>query len=297
MTMVFRALAVLTVLLWIDVPATVATSQTRLANPQVEINYVEPKTEEFRPIYERLKALAVLETLREFLSPLTLPRKINITLRECGALMLRYEPNKPVNICYEYVREIEKVQPTSGAASFKELAVVGPFVGLALSQVALAVFDVLDVPIWGNVDDAADSASAIIMLQFGKKVAWTTIVGSSRFLALYGFETTGVGAFSANRVAPREAQRFYNYLCMAYGADREVFGFLVKSDTLPKRRADRCGSEYRQKLRSFKQTVMSHVDLERLQAIRKVDWSTRLHLARPDIPTSQPAGTSQRDGG
>jgi hypothetical protein len=42
-------------------------------------------------------------------------------------------------------------------------------------------------------------------------------------------------AFSEVHGAPM--QRFYNLLCMAYGADRETFGDLVTNGYLPQARA------------------------------------------------------------
>ena len=48
------------------------------------------------------------------------------------------------------------------------------------------------------------------------------------------------------------AQRFYNVLCMAYGADPKLFADLVEKEYLPKERAEGCDGEYEQVVRAMK---------------------------------------------
>src|SRR5688572_32230290 len=42
------------------------------------------------------------------------------------------------------------------------------------------------------------------------------------------------------------AQRFYNLVCIAYGADAQLFADLVQKGYLPKERAEGCAEEYQQ---------------------------------------------------
>src|SRR5205823_9091953 len=111
-----------------------------------------------------------------------------------------------------------------------------------------AVFDILDIPIWGREDDAADRLGGFLMVQFGRDVALTTLMGTAHFFDVSDHTWTG-SDFSD--VRSTEAQRFFNYLCIAYGGPTsEAFtAFLnqVKSDGqsfLQLERAKRCPTEY-----------------------------------------------------
>jgi hypothetical protein len=260
---------------------TPSVAQTIPKNPQIDIAYVAPSNEKYQAIYERLKELQVFEILQQFLSPLRLPRKIVVKSQECGALRLIYQPNGPVIICYEYVFAMEQsapgatVVPIANGRITREGVIVGAFVNEVLSQVALAVFDALQVPVWGNASDAADNVAALIMSQFGDAVAWRTLIGTSWFLAQRAY--VGKGTFT-EVLQPSEAPRFYNYLCIAYSANPGNFSFL--SSDIPRERFERCQDDYRKLVRSFKQTILPHVDLALLKQVQTVDWMTRLQMTK-----------------
>jgi hypothetical protein len=261
--------------------STSGNAQTIPKNPQIEIDYVAPRSEKFRGIHQRLKQLQVFEILQQFLSPLRLPRKIVVKSDECGALRYVYRPNSPVVICYEYVLAMEQAAPDSTMVPIangrisKEGVIVGAFVNEVLSQMALAIFDTLNIPIWGSANDAADNTAALIMSQFGDAVAWRTLVGTSWFLAQRSY--VGRGNFS-EVVQTAEAPRFYNYLCIAYAANPNAFSFV--STDIPKDRLDSCHEDYRKLMRSFKQTILPHVDTDLLKQVRSVDWMTRLQMTQ-----------------
>jgi hypothetical protein len=258
-------------------PATVQKSALA-PNPQIEIAYVEPKNPAFQPIYDKLKKRRVLEDLQAFLSPLKLPRKIQVKLDQCGNSGGHYKPGGPVVICYEYVDQLERAAPDvtlqiGGRPFTKEDALVGSFVHVVLHEVARAVFDILEIPVWGREEHAADRVAGFIMFQFGDKVAYRTLVGTSWFLSQTSVAISGLptGDFSYVRgVDGDNFQRFYNTLCIALGADPERFAFLKK--TLPEGRAEGCRWEYVQLQRSFADTFMPHIDRELMAKVRAVDW-------------------------
>ena len=146
-----------------------------------------------------------------------------------------------VTICYEHLTSIRDTAPQDGFVSFgagRELtadqAVAGGIARLVLYETSFAVFDVLKIPVWGRIDEAADNVTALIMLDFGEEMAWTTILGSAWYLAQRGLLGTG---FFSDAARPLEAQRFYNYLCFAYGAQPKSYEFLVNGFNLPPDRA------------------------------------------------------------
>ncbi len=241
-----------------------------LQNSQIDIAYQPPTNPAYRALYERLKARAPLEELRQFLSPLRLPHKLTVQTGECGATYVPYAYG-PVTICYEYLDQVEKLAPVDVSADgvTRANAIAGAFVQVALHQVAEAVFNILQVPIWGRDEDAADKIAGFIMMQFGKDVALRTLTGTAYFFEASDHTWTGVD-FSDERST--EDQRFYNYLCIAYGGDSATFGYVVKQNLLPKDRADGCAHEFAELTFAFNSTVMPYVDQHLLAEVRAAQW-------------------------
>ena len=102
------------------------------------------------------------------------------------------------------------------------------------------MFDMLQVPVLGREEDAADQVSAYIMLHLGKAEARRLIGGTA-----YAYKTE-VDAATAPPAMKQfadahgtPAQRFYNLLCIAYGADAQLFGDMVEEAHLPKEQSRR----------------------------------------------------------
>jgi hypothetical protein len=89
------------------------------------------------------------------------------------------------------------------------------------------------------------------------------------------------------------AQRAYNVLCMAYGADPKLFGDFVTKGYLPKKRAAACGDEYDQVSYAFERLVGPHIDRARAKGILDKSWipeaTTRLprRIGSPQPPQAQ----------
>jgi len=259
-------------------PAMAETVSALPPNPQIEVAYVEPKNAAFRPIYDRLKQRQVLEELRSFLSPLRLPKKIQVKIDECGNAGTHYRPGGAVVICYEYISGLEQLAPDvklniGGKVFTKDDAVTGAFVHVLLHEMALATFDVLEIPVWGREEFAADRLAGFLMFQFGESVAYRTLVGASWFLSQSSVFISGLpsGDFSYVRGADGETlQRFYNITCVALGGDPVKFDFLKK--TLPRGRADNCREEYLQLVHSFNDTFLPYVDKDLMKKVQATDW-------------------------
>ena len=260
-----------------DVSPASAQNWAELQNPQIAISYVEPRNSAFRPIYERLKQRQVLEQLSAFMSPLSLTRKLEVKTDQCGATTSVFVPGGGVTICYEYVAEIERLAPTARTqyGVTREAAVTGAFVQVVLHEMSRAVFDILQVPVWGREADAADKLAGFIMLQFGPDVALTLLTGTAHFFDASGRTWTG-SDFSDTRST--ETQRFYNYLCIAYGgpSSDEFKVFLDVIGFLKLKRARHCAAEYRDLRWAFQRTILPHVDRDLMDKIRT------MKILRPD---------------
>jgi hypothetical protein len=270
------------------VPA-VAQRSSIPANPQIAITYVQPVKAAFGRIYESLKRRQVLETLQQFLAPVKLERKLTVTVDQCGATRLRYKPPGPVTICYEYIDQIEHLAPKASINLVQgpittESAIVGPVVQALLHEVGIAIFNIMETPVWGRLDDAADRLAAFLMLQFGTDVAWNTVVGTAWFLA--GNATAAPDYADVRGVV---AQRYYTTLCLAYGGElmgafkmdpeRSFSSFVAKSaaGTLPSDRASTCTQEYASVKQAFMNEIKPHLDpalLEQVQTANLISFGS-----------------------
>ena len=180
-----------------------------------------------------------------------------------------------VTICYEYLDDIRKNMPgeqTPWGITATD-AVLGQYFYVLGHEMGHALFDMLSVRLWGRPEDAADQFSAYMMLQIGKDEARRLITG-----AAYSYKgylqnptvTVRIIAFSGVHGAP--LQRFYNLLCMGYGADPDLFADLVDNGYLPAQRARSCRVEFGEVNFAFHQTMLSHVDRELAKAILARDW-------------------------
>ena len=202
-------------------------------------------------------------------------RARSLQVDSCGAERRAYVSGAPVTICYELIDKIEKVAAgITDNDAVKQMVIVGTFTEIVLHELAYAVFDVLQIPVWGRIDDAADRLAAFVMMQFPENVAHTAMVGSAEFFLLSRKTWTGV-AF-ANTRSP-DAQRFYNFLCIAYGGDTLDFGGWTQASDgqdpiLPDYRAKQCAREYGQVREAFSLRIMPYVDADLLLQIKAAQW-------------------------
>lgn len=268
---------VVAAMLLIGVPRAPAQAPADLTNDAIEVTYLEPTERRLRPIYEDLKARRVLETLKEFLSPLVLPVTLKMTALQCDQTNAFWSGRaRGLLLCYEYADWIARLAPsdvTSEGFTRREM-IIGEFIETALHELGHAVFDLYDVPVFGGEEDAADQMAGFLMLQFGKDVAKLTINGTAAAYRAMADQNVDVRSNFSDEHGTNE-QRLYNYLCLAYGADPGTFRYLVDAGLLPQARAPNCGREYEQLRNAFAKTVYPRLDPAKVKAVQGVDWLAR----------------------
>ena len=162
-----------------------ASATTAFAVPKsnrVSVTYVPPKNPAHQVIYERLKEHRALERLQNFLSPFRLPRTLKVSLAGCDGEADAFYGDDAITICYEYISELWKNMPAKTTAGGTEPmdTVIGPLFDTTLHEFAHALFDMLDLPVLGREEDAADQVAAYINLQLGKAQARRMIMGEGR---------------------------------------------------------------------------------------------------------------------
>jgi hypothetical protein len=251
------------VITWTVLALEIVTTAQAAPASGVSVSYVPPRNPAHQPIFEHLQELRFLEKLQEFLSPFRLPRTLLMKVEGCdGDANASYE-NDIIVVCYEYIDELWKAMPaeTTAAGVAPVDALAGPLFDTCLHEFAHALFDMLQVPVLGREEDAADQVSAYIMLHVGKAEARRLIGGTA-----YAYKTEAEAATAPPTVKQfadahgTPVQRFYNLLCIAYGADAQLFGDIAEKGSLPKERAEDCKDEYRQVAHAYEKLIGPHID-------------------------------------
>jgi len=272
----YRILAVLICaislsLLVIPVEAVLADAQSK----RIGIEYEPPKNPAHQPLYDMLKQHRVLEKLQEIFSPFQLPIELTFKTAGCDGVSNAWYSRPTVTICYEYLAEVQRDMPkeTTPAGVTPADAVLGQFFYAIAHEVGHAMFDLLNVPVFGHQEDAADQFAGYIILQFGKADARRLILGAAHSYNRYVKNptvTVPLTAFSDEHGPP--AQRYYNLLCLAYGADPVLFGDVVDMQYLPKERARLCRGQYGELTYAFHQLIAPHLDRQLAKQVMDKSW-------------------------
>lgn len=214
----------------------------------VRFAYDAPKDPAHRPLHDQVRARKVLETFAEVLGTVRLPRPLLLRFAGCdGESNAWYEPDDAsVTFCWEFLADIERV--ADGAARYgisREDAIDGPTAFVLLHECGHALFDLLEVPILGREEDAADQVAAYVLLRAGKGVA-RRVLGGAAWMYKHDAAGRTLDESDFADVHGLDVQRFYNVLCMAYGSDPAYFADVVEKGHLPKDRAEGCHEEFEQ---------------------------------------------------
>lgn len=250
---------------------------------RIRIEYEPPKDPKHQMLYETLKQNRVLETLQQIFSPVKLPVDLTIKTKGCDGLSVFWydTPNSmpTVTLCYELIQEIVQGAPTetTPAGAAPRDAIVGQFFFWTTHEIGHAMFDIFQIPLFGREEDAADQFAGYIILQFGKDQARRLFAG-----AAYAAHAL-VEKYKENPIVERTLQkyasvhglpeqRFYNMLCLAYGADPVTFADAVENGHLPKSRAGHCEYEYQSFKHAWAIEMSPHIDREMARSVLNTAW-------------------------
>jgi hypothetical protein len=250
---------------------------------QIQIAYVEPKSPEHRQLFEDAKAARVLEKMQALLSPIRLPRPLLLKFEGCDGVSNAWYDEGAVTVCYEYLADIWKnaVKEPKPPGITRRTALTGPICDVFFHEVGHALFDLLQIPLFGREEDAADAVSAYVMLQFGKDEARELIAGAAYSYAAEMKLTSAkelrtvevkykLEKFADEHSTP--AQRVFTLMCVAYGADPKTFAPFVENGWLPSARAEYCDLDYQQVAFAFRTLITPHVDQDLARKVREQAW-------------------------
>jgi hypothetical protein len=253
-----------------------AKSTSEEARPnRIKIEYVPPTNPQHEEIYKHVKEVHALEKVQAIFSPFRLPMDLTVKTVGCDGQINAWYQRPTLTLCYEYLEAIMRNAPkdVTAAGVTPVDAMVGQFYYVVSHEMGHAMFDLLDVPFFGHAEDVADEFSTFMMLHLGKDQATRLISG-----AAYSYKNAvqnpavivPLQAFSDVHGTP--AQRFYNMLCLAYGADPKTFSRIAENKYLPETRAPDCQREWYEVAASFKRYILPHVDLELAKQVMDKDW-------------------------
>jgi Putative metallopeptidase len=259
---------------WSTIQPLPTSAQADLTNSRIEYAYFPPKSVKYQATLDRLKSRQILELFSQFLSPLRLPHKLFLVTAECGEnASPYYSPGQwAIFLCYEFMDVLDRIAPKPGQpvqGFTHDEVVVGAFAGVVLHEAGHAVFDMLEVPVFGREEDAADAMASFIALQFNKGVARTVTRGFAYIWRAFGNPKEWAHYADEHGTS---AQRFFNTLCLGYGGDPQTFKEFVDKGWLPKERAASCASEYQQVRFAFAKTIMPFIDQNMMKLVQARDW-------------------------
>jgi hypothetical protein len=223
-------------------------------------------------VLQLVRESRTLEKIQALLSPIRLPRRLLLKIQGCDGVSNAWYGGDSVTVCYEYLDELWKnaAQETTPAGIAPIDTLIGPVVDVFLHEAGHAVFDILQVPLFGREEDAADQFSTYIMLKMEKDEARRLIMGNAyQYKGDVQSPTVPIPLkkFSDEHGTP--SQRFFNVLCLAYGADKVLFADFVSKGYLPQDRAAGCGGEFAQVDFAFKRLIMPSIDVKLARGLHK----------------------------
>ena len=242
---------------------------------RIRIEYDPPKNPAHQPIYEMIKERRVLEKMQTIFSPFKFPGDVTIKATGCDGHANAWYARPTLTICYEYLEEIRRDMPTETTATGVTPVdgEIGQFFFAVAHEMGHAAFDMFNTPIFGRQEDAADNFATYIMLQFGKSDARRLIAGAAysyRKYLQHPTVTAPLKDFSDLHGAPQ--QRFFNLICLAYGADPVLFADVVEKKMLPEHRARGCRYEYGNVVWAFRQLIVPNLDKELAKQVMDQTW-------------------------
>jgi hypothetical protein len=180
-------------------------------------------------------------------------------------------------ICFPAAGETFDMSQDPAAAQFVTSNVIATF----YHELGHAMIDQLQLAVLGREEDAADTLSTLLIHEVWDEDAATALVyDTANAYRLYAAEAEATGAETPYwDEHSLDLQRYYNLVCLFYGASPEMRGDDASELELPPERAEKCEDEFQLATDSWGAM---------LQDLAPVTGSKGLRLV--DVPSNDPLG-------
>lgn len=150
-------------------------------------------------------------------------------------------------------------------------------------ELAHALIDAIDLPIYGPEEYAADMFAVVMMdrLHSDDEVMRMAPLIASNYLWFADRSGQKVGDLDLWDVHGPDLQRYYNFACMIYGSEPGTRRDMLQLSSLPEERAETCVEEYEQTAHAWGLVLDAHAT-DAPGASLRMDWvdEPESHLAR-----------------
>jgi hypothetical protein len=243
------------------------------SGPRFVYDYVPPRSAALAAVHAFSQDVDILRRLNEVNSldgVLMLPAPLRLLTAECGSVNAYYVPDRgEIVLCYEMVDYLTKLGAQLGTGEDGALDnqymvrfLLANLRFMMLHETGHALVHQLELNVTGREEDAVDQLATTLMLTLidpaeseGEVAANLDMAG--RFF-LTGASEDGYGlAHYADEHSLGE-QRYFNLMCMLYGANPGRYLRVVTSGRLPEARALRCPEESARITRAWSRTLVPH---------------------------------------
>ena len=216
-------------------------------------------SELYRPLRTRLMQSRMLDTVVAGLNDtIRVPENLVVATSECGEPVAYYRPEaRRVTVCYELLDVLTR---RYGRMEGSDLLIAGTFGFVLLHELGHAMVHVLDIPVTGREEDAADQFATLLMLRegaVGDSLAFAVATMFAQQAESVTFEDLGFADEHG-----LDLQRVYNILCWIHGRDPERYPEVIAEGWLRPGRAERCPREFDRIARSWRRLIAPHLKVE-----------------------------------
>ena len=211
------------------------------AKGQFTIFYGGATDSKYAKVKKRLKKAQVLEKTAKFLNgTFVIPHSITLSFDECDVANAFYKPEEQkIVFCYELLGQL--AQQFQGDKEYEDLF-TGTYTFVLLHELGHALIDVLNLPVTGREEDAADQLATWMLID-GSEEEQGALQSAAIWFSLNA-QRSRVSKLAFADEHSLDAQRFFNILCWIYGHDPDSEEDIVSEGYLPVDRAEGCPAEF-----------------------------------------------------
>ncbi len=224
-------------------------------NGRIKVIYGETKNPFSAALMEVYQQSRFFEEITEpIAAQFKLPRNVRVILQDCGVANAFYSSkDHAIVMCSELTNQAYKLSKQKGYGDETALkSAVLSTVFFLYHEVGHMLIHELDLPIVGREEDIADQFAAYFLLRSDPS-ADKSLSGQILLSAAKVFARQSTRPSKEIYIDPHSLnqQRYYNIVCMVYGASPEKYSSLVAKLNYPESRLNGCRQESESMLRNW----------------------------------------------